>query len=408
MKKHFPGHFSPTISEFKRLWDSCIFATDANILLNLYRYSDTTKKEFLRILTSIKGRLWLPHRAAEEYFENRLTVISQQEKAYDDTLKTLQNVQENFKKTRQHPFISERLMTSLTLVFDEVSNELQRNKQIHSERATKDEIREDLSALFDGRVGDPFTEKELEAICKEGEERYSKRIPPGFKDDSKTEDESAASINRRFGDFIIWCQLLNMSTEQKKGIILVIDDKKEDWWYKFRGKTLGPRPELIKEFSEKTGSRFYMYQSDLFLELAAKHLKQDIKAESVNEVRELQHQDLLMLKELWRLKKQEKQLRSFREHDLRKRIGQLNSRLAMLKEKRRQLESMHAWVFDQRIPEDDSDPKYSDRQIEMLTKTKNIIDEMEKLRHQIEAAETEYHETERIYLELREKDRTTR
>ena len=62
MKKHFPGHFSPTKSEIKLLWENCIFVVDTNILLNLYRYSDATRKEFLQILDKIKERLWLGFR----------------------------------------------------------------------------------------------------------------------------------------------------------------------------------------------------------------------------------------------------------------------------------------------------------------------------------------------------------
>ena len=407
MKKHFPGYFSPTMSEFGRLWHACIFAVDANILLNLYRYSDATRKEFLRVLTSIKERLWLPHRAAEEYLENRLTVVSQQEKAYDDTLKTLQNVQNDFKNIRQHPFISERLMGRLASVFDQVSKELQQNKEIHSARASQDEIQENLRALFDGRVGEPFTEEELEAICKEGEERYSKRIPPGYKDDAKTEDEPAKSIHRRFGDFIIWRQLLKMSTEQKKGIIFVNDDKKEDWWYIFKGKTLGPRPELIKEFFDKTESHFYMYQSDLFLEFAAQHFKQDIKSESVDEVRELRRHDLLRRSEVLRRREELEQLRSQR-HANRERLDQLNDKFAMLQDELREFGHWQARALTHRLREGDSDPEYLDRSHEMRTRSQKVIKEMEKISHEIEAAEMEYHRTRQMYFELGEQHRTTR
>ena len=60
----------------------------------------------------------------------------------------------------------------------------------------------------------------------------------------------------------------------------------------FQGKTLGPRPELVKEFLDKTGNKFYMYQSDRFLEFAAEHFKQDVKPEIVDEVRDLRMHDL--------------------------------------------------------------------------------------------------------------------
>src|SRR5271157_1543664 len=110
MKKTFPGYFPPTNKEADRLWENCLFTLDANILLNLYRYSDKTRNEFIMVLKTMKDRLWLPHRAAQEYFENRLTVISQQEKAYDDAVKTIQALRADLTNMRQHPFLSEKLM----------------------------------------------------------------------------------------------------------------------------------------------------------------------------------------------------------------------------------------------------------------------------------------------------------
>jgi hypothetical protein len=63
MKKIFSGHFLPSEQDQKLLWEKCLFVLDANILLNLYRYSDSTRAEFIKILNSLRNRLWLPHRA---------------------------------------------------------------------------------------------------------------------------------------------------------------------------------------------------------------------------------------------------------------------------------------------------------------------------------------------------------
>lgn len=140
MRQSFPGYFPPKDADIKELWESCLFTVDANILLNLYRYSDHTRKEFIRILKTIEDRLWLPHQAAQEYFENRLQVIAQQEKAYDETTKAIEELQNDLKNTRQHPFISEKSLKQLTSVFSSVTRELTKNKKVHSTRTTEDEI----------------------------------------------------------------------------------------------------------------------------------------------------------------------------------------------------------------------------------------------------------------------------
>jgi hypothetical protein len=288
MEKTFPGHFPPAEGEINRLWKTCIFVLDTNILLNLYRYSDSTRNEFIRVLHALKERLWLPHRAAQEYFENRLTVIAQQEKAYAEALKTIQTLQADLSNVRQHPFLSDKLMRKLTQVLAEVTGELNETKTAHAKRTSSDEIRKRIADLFDGKVGTTYSDEQLAAICKEGEERYSKKIPPGHKDEIK--DEGVASpyaAQRRYGDFIIWRQIMDWALESKRDVIFINDDKKEDWYLIFGGKTLGPRPELVEEFLSKTEHHIYMYQADRFLELAAEHLEQKVTPEIMDEIREI-------------------------------------------------------------------------------------------------------------------------
>ena len=82
MKDSFPGYYRPTENEFAEMWESCLFVLDANVLLNLYRYSVDTREELLAILQGISERLWIPHQAALEYQQKRLQVIGQQAAAY--------------------------------------------------------------------------------------------------------------------------------------------------------------------------------------------------------------------------------------------------------------------------------------------------------------------------------------
>ncbi|HEJ1194234.1 TPA: hypothetical protein SLU40_002079 [Pseudomonas aeruginosa] len=87
MKNIFPGHFPEETINIEELWGSCIFALDTNVLLNLYRYSDATKEKLIEALTAIKDRLWIPYRVAEEYLENRLNTILEQQNKYETTIK---------------------------------------------------------------------------------------------------------------------------------------------------------------------------------------------------------------------------------------------------------------------------------------------------------------------------------
>jgi len=73
MKNIFPGYYRPTEEKFSNLWNSCLFVLDANVLLNLYRYSQETSNELIQILKQISDRLWIPHQAALEYQKKPIT-----------------------------------------------------------------------------------------------------------------------------------------------------------------------------------------------------------------------------------------------------------------------------------------------------------------------------------------------
>jgi PIN like domain len=71
MKKLFPGYFRPDETEIKQIWSEGLIALDANVLLNLYRYSPETREEFLKVLKLFEDKLILPNRAAREFLSNR-------------------------------------------------------------------------------------------------------------------------------------------------------------------------------------------------------------------------------------------------------------------------------------------------------------------------------------------------
>ncbi|MCE9662970.1 PIN-like domain-containing protein [Halomonas sp. M5N1S17] len=294
MKDLFPGHFKESEIRLREIWGTSLFVFDANILLNLYRYSDTTRSEFLRILEKIKDRAWIPHRAAEEYLNNRLSVIDQQERSYDETQKSIETLKSDLENARQHPFVSNSTMAKVSRVFDELCEELNKNKAVHTNRISNDEIKGAISAIFENRVGSPYEKDKLVELISEGEERYRQKIPPGFKDGSKSGDsEIFVEKCRKYGDLIVWAQVIDKAIDSGKGVVLVTDDKKEDWWEKFKGRTVGPRPELIKEFKDRANSTFHMYQADRFLELARENLDEQVSDEIVEEIREVRRRDKL-------------------------------------------------------------------------------------------------------------------
>ena len=66
MKDVFPEYFKDK-EEIEQIWKNCLFVFDANVIIDLYRYSEETKKSLLSSLKQFKGRAWITHQASEEY-----------------------------------------------------------------------------------------------------------------------------------------------------------------------------------------------------------------------------------------------------------------------------------------------------------------------------------------------------
>lgn len=66
--------------------------------------------------------------------------------------------------------------------------------------------------------------------------------------------------------------------------MLVLDDRKDDWWWQEGSETLGPRPELVEEMQAKAGVAFYAYTSERFLAFARAHFSLSTRDESIAEI----------------------------------------------------------------------------------------------------------------------------
>jgi hypothetical protein len=286
MKNLFPGYYQPTQEEFTYLWDNCIFTVDTNVLLSLYRYTPSTCSEFLKILGRISERLWIPHQVALEYHRNRLNVISQQKKAYVEVIDTVKEahhfIEGKLNEYRRHPYINvSSLMKQTEKLFSTITQELELEREKHPDLSTDDNLRTKITSLLTGKVGSPYTPEKMSDIYKEGEKRYQENIPPGYTDAREKKD------NSKYADLVLWFQIMDKAKEQNTPMILVSDDAKEDWWWMFSGKVIGPRPELIEEFITKTKMKLYIYPSDRFMEYARDYLKEHVGQKSINEVQNI-------------------------------------------------------------------------------------------------------------------------
>lgn len=412
MKSLFRGYYRPTPGELDEFWHSALIVLDTNVLLNLYRYTKETQDRFLEILRKFKSRLWLPNHAAKEFHRNRLTVISDQLHAYSKISEILdqhkKQIENELSVYRRHPIIK---TTEIQGPFEKLTSEVkekllgQRNK--HPDLFAADPILESVTSLFEGHVGDQTNEEGLQAIYKLGEQRYANAIPPGYSDAKiKQGDE-------KFGDLVIWQQILDYACSSKKPILFITDDAKDDWWWRFQGRTIGPRPELIEEMHRRANVPFYMYRTDQFMEYAGQYLEEHVSEEAINEVRELRKNDALsrrlsahvheqekilaqhfndLLRDREAIRSRQRELRDAFEH-ITVREDYLRSRLNERPDYAESISEERASLTKQRLQLEIDDISMFEQHERISTELKSLTEKLKRLeRHRTRPLEMENHD----------------
>lgn len=208
--------------------------------------------------------LWIPYQIGAEFQRRRLDVQQGTLNAYDklkeDMRASVNQTRNKLNQYRAHPVIDiGRELSALDVYFSDFEKRIIEARSNHPTEELAVSF-ERVTELFAGRVGAKPTEERLIAIRKEGEERYAKKIPPGFEDAQKGDGSGD-----KFDDLIIWKELVEKAKADERPIIFVTDDGKSDWWYIHHGKKIGPHPFLIEEILAATGQQFHIYELPQFM-----------------------------------------------------------------------------------------------------------------------------------------------
>ena len=296
MKESFKEYYKPTEEEFEDLWGNCEFIFDANVLLNIYRYSPKTTGEFFDVLINIQDRIWMPHQAALEYQRNRFSVIEEQvakckhlENLLDKNSLDKNSLIKSLNDIKSHPFIDvEFIILELEKTFENLKDVLKTSRNNYPNTIQNDDLRDTITEIFDGKIGDEFSKKDLDNTYKKGKKRYADKIPPGFEDEDKGKGKGKP-VNQKYGDCVLWHQIITRAKSEGKPVIFITDDAKKDWWLKRKnGMILGPHPLLIREMRLKSNANFYMYGTEMFLKHVKKYLGFDVDDHFLQEIENVQ------------------------------------------------------------------------------------------------------------------------
>lgn len=274
MKNAIREYIEYSEEEKKELWDTATFVFDTNVFLNLYRYSNNTRKQLLDAIEKLKPRIWMPYQVAYEFCKDRYSVIEESNKRFDDIGKDADRLIKDWKQTLRLDDNNEDIATLRNYLLKWIKDNKKKNFLVFD--ISNDKIFTKLLELFDGKTGKEISSEDRRKIEKEGEERFERKTPPGYKDNAKTDN--------KYGDLFVWKEIIQYSKSHSVDVVFITHDRKEDWWNTCAGKTIGPRVELRKEFYQETQRRFHMYTMTSFLSLINDIKKDSIDKKTIQEV----------------------------------------------------------------------------------------------------------------------------
>lgn len=295
------AHRSPLSSDYKRIFDSGLVVLDTNVLLNLYRSNESTRRDTLAALARLRERLWIPHQVLTEFWRNResptvrhhhATKANEASAALDKAVNAARTVVTTWltavqlKDNEEAVGRTDRDLTELANAAGSLKKFIRAQAECDALKETAtthtDPVLNALEPLLHGRVGEPLPSDEYDQAVKEAQERADEGIPPGHEDFRTKEPELAA------GDYLVWVQLMAEARHRGCDVLLVTGDMKKDWWTN-RGYDIPPRPraELLQELREQAGVGLYMLTPSELLRWAKELLELNVDEGSVRDLEQL-------------------------------------------------------------------------------------------------------------------------
>lgn len=290
----------------KKIWkEEHIIVFDTSALLDFYFFPKRTRENIYKnVFSELKDSLWIPYHVYFEYSKNRKSVIKKPInqsylplkeilKNVDKKISNIENLYMDFhnrsKNDDKLPYINKDvtegysdLIKNIEGEVDKFNNKLSEEidkaeKEIHDTIENDDHL-EKVKEYF--TVGRKYEYHELLEIVKEGELRYRNKIPPGYEDYSEKEGF------QKYGDLILWKQIIEHIQEKETNVIFITDDQKEDWLIKTKNGEYFPRFELELELQSLGGKNLLIYNQSDFLRTANEFLSTKVEVDDILSIEE--------------------------------------------------------------------------------------------------------------------------
>lgn len=257
---------------------------DTNVLLRLYDYSPEFTDFGIKCLDSIKDNLLITYTTYLEYNKHYMSKYAAAKNKVKNSNKKLKEITEKYKEDIDKEFlrISQyhfpdmddlkyscvEKINELKNILDEYYDDHELLVAINDQYLEVDPIHGFVSSIRQNVLTELPLQKIYE-ICDDGENRFKKQIPPGYKDAKK------GGI-RQYSDLILWNEIIKYSLDKKKNIIFVTDDVKEDWWEIGTDDEGNAKkvfhPRLVEEFKKISGNEIIaLISNELYSIISAEY-----------------------------------------------------------------------------------------------------------------------------------------
>ena len=269
-----------------------IVVLDNCSLLDLYRYSPDTSQSLLMVYREVIENIWLPQQVFEEFTKNYEARYNAQFNQFEKIAEDVKNNIKKFDDSLNMPFFNAKKffypqVNDLENIVREKLNQLS-VVSIEYEESIKSQIeesseyfRQNNPKLFidelnsSGKIGLGFTKFEKIRIFSEGDIRFRLKYPPGYMDE-KDKDKNDPTKTQKFGDLVLWKEMLKKSRDDQRALLFITSDVKEDWWQlDNQGKIMSMHPSLAEEFiseTELSQEHFLMLPTGKFFNLMVQRI----------------------------------------------------------------------------------------------------------------------------------------
>lgn len=296
----------------RAFFTDALIVLDANVLLDLYRYTPQARNQVLAALRLVAPRLWLPYQVGLEFVRNRKVVIAdrtdklrraktQLEPPLRDAWKSVQEALDGVKALLGTFAADEAGRAELDSLINEANfktlikpwrdalcdriDKLKASQDIALEDVSTnaDPVLPEIAGLYGDRIGPAPNPAELRKRVENAVTfRYPNKIPPGYLDAGKSVALQAA------GDYLIWEEMITHArgANSIERVLFVSGDLKPDW-YEPPGPGLASRrpwPSLINEFCSRTGADLFIVETQVFFEGVTEFLEAEITSSTVEEI----------------------------------------------------------------------------------------------------------------------------